>query len=264
MDRVGLALALAVAGVAAWLFTLFPSLDLFVAGLFFDAERRIFTAASVPWLNWLRGAVPWIVAALVAPAIVALAVKLVFPASRMLVPGRAVLFLIATLALGPGLLVNGVLKDYWGRPRPADVARFGGSQTFVPWWDPRGTCPKNCSFVAGESSGAFWTVAPAALSPPHWRPLAYAAAVGFGTAVGLLRMAFGGHFFSDVVFSGVLVFALVWLVHGLIYRWPATRLSDDDVEGAIERAALPVHAYARRAIEWAAAALRRFSRPAGD
>jgi len=159
----------------------------------------------------------------------------------MLISARAALFLIATLALAPGLMANLILKDYWGRPRPAEVQEFYGPEKFVPWWDPRGTCDKNCSFVAGEGAGGFWTLAPAALAPPPLRSLAYAAAFTFGTAAGLLRLSGGAHFFSDVGFSGVFTFIIIWLIHGFIYRWPATRLSDEQVERATERIVLPAY-----------------------
>ena len=82
------------------------------------------------------------------------------------------------------------------------MTEFGGVEQFRPWWDPRGNCPKNCSFVAGEPSSAFWTLAPAVLLPLPWRAIATAAALGFGAAVGLPRMTAGAHFFSDVVFAG--------------------------------------------------------------
>jgi len=35
------------------------------------------------------------------------------------------------------------------------------------------------------------------------------------------------------VFSGVFTFLVIWIVHGLIYRW-RTRLTDAQVEGWIE------------------------------
>ena len=157
----------------------------------------------------------------------------------MFVSARAALFLVATMALGPGLLVNVGLKDYWGRPRPIDVTQFGGSEHFVAWWDPRGDCPKNCSFVSGDVSGAIWTMAPAALVPPPWRALAYGAALALGVGMAAARMVAGGHFFTDVVFAGVFTYLIIWVMHGLIYRWPRTRLSDADVEGALERIATP-------------------------
>jgi lipid A 4'-phosphatase len=65
--------------------------------------------------------------------------------------------------------------------------------------------------------------------------LAVGAALAFGAGVGILRMAAGAHFFSDVVFAGVFTFLLIWLTHGLIYRWRRTRITDETVERAIER-----------------------------
>jgi membrane-associated PAP2 superfamily phosphatase len=156
-----------------------------------------------------------------------------------LISGRAIVFLVATLALGPGLLTNVILKDHWGRPRPIDVTQFGGDQHFVAWWDPRGDCPGNCSFVSGDVSGAFWTIAPAALVPLPWRGLAYGAALALGAGMAALRIMAGGHFFTDTVFAGVFTFLIIWIVHGLIYCWPRTRLTDEGVDRAIERVARP-------------------------
>ena len=90
----------------------------------------------------------------------------------------------------------------------------------MPWWDPRGDCGRNCSFFSGEGATAFWTYAPAALAPPAWRPLAYAGATVFGIVTSGLRMAFGGHFFTDVAIAGLVTFLVIWLAYALIYRWP--------------------------------------------
>ncbi len=139
-----------------------------------------------------------------------------------------------------------LLKDHWGRPRPIDVTEFGGTQHFVPWWSTKGDCPDNCSFVSGDVAGAFWTIAPAALAPPQWRALAYGAALALGTGMAAIRVMAGAHFVSDVIFAGVFTFLIIWLVHGLIYRWPRTRLSDEAIEGAIARAGLAC----RDALAW--------------
>lgn len=256
MNRTGLIVALALAALFGILFALRPELDLAIARRFYDPVQQDFPLRFQPTLIWLRNESMWVITALIAPAVVALAVKLALPFTRMLMSGRAVVFLIATLIIGPGLFVNVTMKDYWARSRPIDVPEFNGSERFVPWWDPRGACPKNCSFVAGESAGAFWTLAPAALAPPLWRPLAYAAAIGFGAAVGGLRIAFGGHFFTDVVFSGIFIFLIVWLVHAAVYRWRRTRLSDAQVEHALERISWPFY----RAL----GALARRNKDSGD
>jgi len=241
MNRTGLVVVLSLAAIVGVTFALHPEFDVAIARLFYDPARQDFPLSFDPLLVRLRQESMWVVTALIAPAAVALALKLLFPFTRMLMSGRAAVFLVATLIIGPGLIVNVTMKDYWPRSRPIDVPELGGSERFVPWWDPRGVCPKNCSFVAGESAGAFWSLAPAALAPPLWRPLAYAGAVAFGAAVGGLRMAFGGHFFTDVAFAGVLIFVIVWLAHGAVYRWRRTRFSDAAVEHALERIALPVY-----------------------
>src|SRR5439155_6835543 len=180
------------------------------------------------------------------PAVVALALKIALPRRRMLIAGRAVVFLLGTLALAPGLMANFALKEHWGRSRPIDVKEFRGAERFVPWWDPRGDCPTNCSFVSGDVSAGFWTLAPAALTPPAWRALAYGGALVFGSGLAIMRMAAGGHFLTDVVFAGVFTFLIVWAGYAMIYRWPRTRFSDETVERALERVALPPHDFVLR------------------
>jgi membrane-associated PAP2 superfamily phosphatase len=137
------------------------------------------------------------------------------------------------------------------------VTEFGGPEPFVPWWDPRGGCDKNCSFVAGEGAGAFWTLAPAAVAPPAMRAAAYAAALAFGAGVSGFRITFGAHFLSDVIFAGVFTFLVIWLVHGLIYRWATTRLSDAQVESVLERITLPGYRLISRIIRRPGAGERR-------
>lgn len=242
MNRTGLIVALAIAAVAGALFGIFPGLDLAVAGYFHgfvDGANNTFALRLYPPVMLARDAGLWVGTILVAPAVIAVVVKLILPRRKMLIPGRAALFLIATMALGPGLLVNVVLKDHWGRSRPIDVTQLGGAETFVPWWDPRGDCPANCAFVSGDVAGSFWTLAPAALTPPPWRAAAYGAALALGTAMAVFRVMAGAHFPSDVIFAGVFSFLVIWLCYALIYRWPRTRLEDVDVERALERIAAP-------------------------
>jgi len=91
-------------------------------------------------------------------------------------------------------------------------------------------------------------LAPAALAPPELRVVAYAAALAFGIGIGALRMAGGAHFFSDVVFAGVFMYLVVWAGHGLIYRWPQTRLSEAWIEGLLTRAGEAIAATLRRIV----------------
>jgi lipid A 4'-phosphatase len=238
MNRIGLFIALAVAVVVGVVFGLYPQLDLMISAPFHDVliGGKSFGTRIYPPLMLARDVGLWIGTAIIIPVVAALVIKLIFPRYRLLMSGRAILFLIATIALGPGLLINVALKDHWGRPRPIDVTQFGGPSQFVAWWDPRGSCDNNCSYVSGDVAGAIWNVAPAALVPPPWRALAYGAALALGAGMAILRIMAGGHFFTDTVFAGVFTFLIIWVMHGLIYRWPRTRTSDEAVEHAIERA----------------------------
>jgi lipid A 4'-phosphatase len=264
MNRTGLLIALGIAGSIGLLFGVFPGLDIAVSALFFDPASKSFvndltvigplhpTAAG-------RDISMWVVAALAVPAAIALLFKLLAPRTRLTVPARASLFLLITLALAPGILANVLLKEHWGRPRPIDIREFAGTDQFVPWWDPRGQCPHNCSFITGEGAGAFWTLAPAALTPAQLRPFAYAMALTFGAAVGTLRIAYGGHFLTDVVASGVLTFVLIWGVHGLLYRWRSA-VCDRQLESSLEQRIAALQAGLARSLRFVRSLLRRAAR----
>ncbi len=130
---------------------------------------------------------------------------------------RQVAFLTLAMALGPGLLVNIVLKDHWHRPRPVQTREFGGAAEFRPVWRMDGACAKNCSFVSGETSAAFWLVAPALLAPTPWQGPALAAALATGVLTGVLRMALGGHYLSDVLLAGLLTLLVVLVLRALLF-----------------------------------------------
>ncbi len=239
MNRTGLFIALSLALVGGLVFGIFPELDLKLAALFYDAPTRSFPLKFNAYAALARDGAMWIAWGLAVPAIAALVIKLLRPDRPLMMSGRAIIFLLMTLTLSAGVLTNLAFKSYWGRPRPVLVTQFGGDLPFVPWWDPRGGCDRNCSFFSGEGATAFWTLAPAALTPPPWRPLAYAAATLFGLVTSGLRMAFGGHFFSDVATAGLVTFLLIWLAYGMFYRWQRTLLSDEAIDAALTRLAWP-------------------------
>ena len=235
MNRTGLFIALGLFLVVGLLFGLYPEFDLKLAAAFYDAATKTFPLKLNAVAAFARDAAMWIAWALVLPALIAIVGKLVRPDRPMLVPGRAAVFLLVSILLSAVVLTNLTFKSYWGRPRPVMVTEFNGPWQFVPWWDPRGECGRNCSFFSGEGATAFWTYAPAALTPPAWRPLAYVAATVFGVITSALRMAFGGHFFTDVAAAGLVSFFVIWLCHAWIFRWPSTRRSDQQIEATLAR-----------------------------
>jgi membrane-associated phospholipid phosphatase len=236
MNRTGLLIALAVAGCSAAVFAIFPQLDLTIARIFFNKATGHFVLAPVGAAEFVRRASMWIAWACAMPAMLAPLIKLFRPQKPLIVPGRAVIFLISTILITAVVLPNLLFKEYWGRPRPATTVEFNGAHQFKPWWDPRGTNPHNGSFFSGEAATAFWTYAPAALAPPPLRPVAFLAATLFGVATGILRMAFGAHYASDVIAAGFAAFLVTWLMHGWIYRWKKTRLNDERIDRTLGQA----------------------------
>ena len=213
-----LALAAAVALLAA-----FPELDLVVARRFYEGEDGSFGARFDPSLRLLRDLGFYLPIVVVAAAILGWLIGLTNPRFAAIFTHRRMLFLVLSLALGPGLIVNGVLiqtkigglfvpglKEVSHRPRPVQITEFGGASAFRPWYAFDGACERNCSFASGEAAGATWLLAPASLMPPPWRSFAIASATIIAVGVAVLRMAFGAHFASDVI-GGALVTLLCLL-----------------------------------------------------
>jgi lipid A 4'-phosphatase len=241
MHRTGLYVALAIGIVAGLAFGLMPWLDLRIAALFYpvaDTNGNMFAWRLSPTLLVAHDIALKAGFVLLVPVVAALIWKSIAPRRSMFISARAAVFLLLTMLLGPGLLVNVALKDHWGRSRPIDVTQFGGTEHFVPWWDPRGNCPSNCSFVSGDVSTAAWAFAPAALVPSPWQPLAFAGAFALTVFMVIIRIMAGGHFPSDAIFAGVFTYLLIWLAYALIYRWPATRLDDQALEAGLARFSL--------------------------
>lgn len=197
------AFGLAVLALVSLVFVLAPNLDLAVSRYFYEPTVG-FSPARSTFLEDLRESgriIEWAFAlAVLAP----LPIKILFPQHPIQLPPRATLFVLATFALGPGLIVNGILKEYWGRARPRELLEFGGDATFSPVWWISDQCERNCSFVSGEAASAFCLVALVFLVRKESRPATAVATLAFAAAVSFTRIAAGGHFLSDVL--------IAWLV----------------------------------------------------
>jgi lipid A 4'-phosphatase len=203
----------------AALFLAIPGIDLAASRLFYNGAQGFFLAEWLP-VRVIEGTVPWIVRAMIVLAVIAAAWLVVFRRPLWRLDRKALIFVVAATALGPGLIANTVLKDHWGRARPSQVAEFGGARQFTPAPLPAAQCKRNCAFVSGHAALGFSLVSFALLLPLGWRrKTAIAAALLFGALVGLARIAAGGHFLSDVVYAGLIVCAASWL----LYRWIVLR-----------------------------------------
>lgn len=233
MNRFWIPLALVAAlCLAALVFALDPTLDLTAAAAFYKGANTFVGQTHLG--EAVRRVVYWV------PAVVAVFFVLIYLLRRAgLVrgggpSGRAVVVVVLSFAIGPGLLANTILKNHTHRPRPFQTTEFGGTEPFRPFYATDGACKRNCSFVSGEGSAAFWTTIPALLLPPTIRAGAVAVSLVFGVLVGTLRMAFGGHYLSDTVFAALLTWAVGWLIWRAIlgdrHGWsepPPTSMRED-------------------------------------
>lgn len=218
-----LIMAMLVTAAISMIAILFPQIDLWASGLFY-APGQGFPLTHDSWLLGLRS-LGRVVPGIVVAALVVLAGRRLWKQQPLAqLSDRGLLFLSACMALGPGLLVNLVLKSYWGRVRPISTDVFGGSAPFTPAWWPWGGCHANCSFVSGEASTAIVLMAFAFVAPAAWRRAIVAATVIWTVLISLNRVAFGAHFLSDVVISCGLTLAVILALKALILdRGPVTR-----------------------------------------
>lgn len=144
---------------------------------------------------------------------------------------RRCLVVVLTIALGPGLVVNGILKEYWGRPRPAQISLFGGQTDYRPVWHPGGP-GQGRSFTCGHCSMAFAVSSAVAFYPIH--PVlsvgAFVAGTAYGIVMSVARMAQGGHFATDCLWSGIIVIALLVLLYDCVFRVPEHALRRNSAE----------------------------------
>jgi len=217
------------------IFAIAPAIDLRVASYLLAVAAQNHASPFFRFAAFVRDVGPFVVTAAVAPAAAALIMRVMRSRQPALMSSRAALFVILSLVLGPGLLVNGVLKETWPRPRPGSIAEFGGDLEFKPWWDPRGGCDSNCSFVSGETSSATWLAAPALVLPAPWRYLALSGVAIYTTLIALARLLAGGHFLSDVIFAVIFTGLMIWGVHGYLYRWKSMRPQERTLDMPFER-----------------------------
>jgi lipid A 4'-phosphatase len=209
-----------------------PDFDLAVSQWFFDEAACAasgngkscagFTLGGSPLLAFIREVLHPVPAMIGIVMLVVLIVEL-WMGKRWRDTGvRLKAVLVTTLIVGPGLIVNGILKAYWGRPRPWMTEDFGGWLSFVEAGTNTDLCASNCSFVSGEAAAAGWLMCLALLLGVH-RYIRSALAVGaISIAMAGLRVAFGAHYVSDAVLGYTMTVA-IFVVLAAIAEFAARR-----------------------------------------
>lgn len=188
------ALLLLITIIFTWL-----DLDRTISGYFYTPEQGWFLARRPLW-DWLYryGTIPGIV--------FTLAALLVWLASfitpRLQAWRRPCLVVVLTTVLAAGFLVNSVLKQYWGRPRPSQTVTYGGNWEYRPIFPP-GPPGKGASFPCGHCTMGFVFLAAAGFQ--RRSKLLSIGGVATGLALGTLlsaaRVVQGAHFTSDALWA---------------------------------------------------------------
>lgn len=228
MDFTRLQIAALTAALAlVCIFGAFPRLDIAITGLFADGQGQfpLTTSRLVNTVNDVlkAGLFVFFLAACV------FALTGWRPRFMAFPDRRSWWFLVTAFLIGPGLIVNGFLKAYAGRARPAHVSEFGGDKVFTPILQFSDQCARNCSFTSGEvAMTATFTFALMMLAWPHLarngRRVAVLAGVGLICLSILLRVGMGRHFMSDALAS-VAISAFVVLVAYRLFNFARTRQS---------------------------------------
>jgi lipid A 4'-phosphatase len=208
---------LAAGAVVGAIFLAVPEIDLAVARVFYAPETG-FVGRRLAWMEWARQAFVVLYFGTIALTLAGLALAWRAGSAWLRLGRRKWLFLAACLAAGPGLVANLVFKSQWGRARPSQIVEFGGKRAFTPPLVIARQCPRNCSFVSGEAASTYTVLYAAAALVPQWSVALVVAGTLGGLLTGLLRMAQGAHFLSDVIFAGVLMALTVLVLRQLILQ----------------------------------------------
>lgn len=194
----------------------FPQVDIAVSRFFYNPFDGFYLSEN-PLVRLVYTGVPWVTRIVVVSLLLFLLVAWTIWRRRENFSRRrrAALYLLLVMIIGPGLLVNTLFKDNWGRARPSQVEAFGGSKQFTRAAVPTDQCEKNCSFVSGHASVGFFFLAFAFVWPRR-RILWLLTGIGLGLGIGLVRIVQGGHFFSDVIFSGIVIYLTARILNAVM------------------------------------------------
>ena len=206
------------------LFLIWPELDLIVTRYFFDPLNQEFPANALPWVKWVYDDTPVINQWLGLLMLSALLLQWIRPGWPGLRARRSMCAWLLVVCIGLGFTVDWVLKDHFGRPHPYQTHVFTGDQDFVPAFHYRPLCEVNCSFVSGHAAGGFVWMAWGMWGWRRRRQAWLLAGVAAGSFFGAARIMQGGHFLSDVVFSGWVIWLSMQAIRAVWLRLRRRRL----------------------------------------
>jgi len=183
-----------------------PTIDLYCSTLFYSSETGFYNNFLFYCL-YEYGELFGLATGGIASVI--LGISFIYPKWKKWRAGAA--SMVLTLVIGAGLVTNMGFKEYWGRPRPKQVIEFGGKHAYRPFWKPdfhTGRDPQR-SFPSGHVSMGFYLISLWMVGKRYQSSLlkniGLTLTIFLGGGLMIVRVAQGGHFFSDVIASPILM-----------------------------------------------------------
>jgi lipid A 4'-phosphatase len=190
-----------------------PAFDIFFSNIFYFGENQFLMQSYYATTIFFRKIVLGFI--LIYILIIPL-VSILFPLHQLYFgyhfKKQTIIYIWFSLIFVLLIIINLLLKNMWGRVRPNEILELGGKDYFTPWYQISNQCLSNCSFVSGDAAVGFSLVVFYFIVKKE----AYLwLSVFLGSIVGLIRIMEGGHYLSDVIFSGLIVF----LVNIIFYSY---------------------------------------------
>ena len=138
------------------------------------------------------------------------------------------LFIILSVILGAGIIVNSTLKEHWGHPRPAEIVEFGGRGLYAPPWAKRPS-GEGESFPSGHAAIAFSYIVfyfILRIPRPKLARACFWGVVLMGSLMGLGRIIQGRHFLSDVLWAAYIPYLACMLFYYGVLKIPGRQSGD--------------------------------------
>ncbi|MDQ5877373.1 MAG: hypothetical protein QG638_104 [Pseudomonadota bacterium] len=200
----------------------YTDLDLVLADLYFDQEKRVFPW-NTTWFakdfmhGWVKNTLRWLGFLILAATLL----DFLRPLKGMSSLHRTQLRVLAIASFAEPFIVNS-LKERSSMHCPWDVDRFGGSHSFLRLldWVPDGWDPGHC-FPAGHASTAMWLCTLAVFWLPHSPRKAFYAFLGgsgAGLFLGWIQQMRGQHFLTHTLWTSWISATLLLILIAMFSR----------------------------------------------
>jgi len=207
-------ISLIITAFLTFLLILFPEVDIYFSQLFFSEESGFIYQENF-LVYQLYALLPLLTKLFTLVCLLYLVYLIVKYRSYKRILRSGVFFLVIAAAISPGLVVNEVFKENFGRARPRHIEEFNGKREFTGAFTMSDQCKRNCSFSSGHAMGYFLTAIAYTTNLLYFNRI-YLIGIVFGSLVGLSRIVMGGHFLSDVLASA---FVVLFLDHVIFILW---------------------------------------------